>query len=107
MSVWLPVLFEGGTNQPDGPTLPTVPSGADLEVGETAMEVDVPVESFLPPSASSSTSLRAHSTASTDSVVSSPESEHRPAADTPGPPAQRPSGEEAPLSVCPAAPDQL
>lgn len=81
----------GGTNQPDGPTLPTVPSGADLEVGETAMEVDAPVESFLPPSASSSTSLRAHSTASTDSVVSSPESEHRPAADTPGPPAQRPS----------------
>ncbi|XP_055964521.1 DDB1- and CUL4-associated factor 6 isoform X1 [Sorex fumeus] len=81
----------GGTHPSDVSTLSAVPSSADLEVGETAMEVDVPVESFLPPSASSSTSLRAHSTASTDSLVSSPESEHRLAADASGPPTQHQS----------------
>ncbi|XP_054979113.1 DDB1- and CUL4-associated factor 6 isoform X3 [Sorex araneus] len=78
----------GGAQQPEASTLSAVPSSAELEVGETAMDVDVPVESFLPPSASSSTSLRAHSTASTDSLVSSPESEHQLAAAASGPPPQ-------------------
>nr|XP_012639330.1 DDB1- and CUL4-associated factor 6 isoform X5 [Microcebus murinus] len=73
----------GGTSQSDVSTLPTVPSSPDLEVGETAMEVDAPAEQFLQPSASSTMSAQAHlASSSTESphstsLLSSPDSEQR------------------------------
>ncbi|XP_065802399.1 DDB1- and CUL4-associated factor 6 isoform X4 [Muntiacus reevesi] len=72
----------GGTNQSDVSTLPTVPSSTDLEVGETAMEVDTPDEQFLQPSTSSTVSTQGHLTSSTESphstsLLSSPDSEQR------------------------------
>ncbi|XP_043855715.1 DDB1- and CUL4-associated factor 6 isoform X7 [Dromiciops gliroides] len=72
----------GGTNQSDVPAVPTGPSSAELEVGETAMEVDTPAEQFLQSSSSSvsaqvpSTSSSAEGTRST-SLLSSPDSEQR------------------------------
>ncbi|XP_054568305.1 DDB1- and CUL4-associated factor 6 isoform X4 [Eptesicus fuscus] len=75
----------GGTSQSDVSTLPTVPSGTGLEAGDTVMEVDTPAEQFLQPS----TSSMAHSTASptpstSTSLLSSPDSEHRPSAEASG-----------------------
>lgn len=76
----------GGTSQSDVSTLPTVPSGTGLEGGDTVMEVDTPAEQFLQPS----TSSMAHSTASptgsppSTSLLSSPDSEHRPSAEASG-----------------------
>uniref|UniRef100_A0A4W2E1P6 DDB1- and CUL4-associated factor 6 n=1 Tax=Bos indicus x Bos taurus TaxID=30522 RepID=A0A4W2E1P6_BOBOX len=73
----------GGTNQSDVSTLPTVPSSTDLEVGETAMEVDTPDEQFLQPSTSSTVSTQGHlASSSTESphstsLLSSPDSEQR------------------------------
>ncbi|XP_023366547.1 DDB1- and CUL4-associated factor 6 isoform X2 [Otolemur garnettii] len=68
----------GGTSQSDASTLPTVPSSPNLEVSETAMEVDAPAEQFLQPSTSSTMSAQAHSTSSTESPHSaSPDSEQR------------------------------
>ncbi|KAM9690790.1 DDB1- and CUL4-associated factor 6 isoform 6-T6 [Dama dama] len=73
----------GGTNQSDVSTLPTVPSSTDLEVGETAMEVDTPDEQFLQPSTSSNVSTQGHlASSSTESphstsLLSSPDSEQR------------------------------
>ncbi|XP_055259927.1 DDB1- and CUL4-associated factor 6 isoform X2 [Moschus berezovskii] len=72
----------GGTNQSDVSTLPTVPSSTDLEVGETAMEVDPPDEQFLQPSTSSTVSTQGHlASSSTESphstLLSSPDSEQR------------------------------
>ncbi|KAB0388033.1 hypothetical protein FD755_002989, partial [Muntiacus reevesi] len=72
----------GGTNQSDVSTLPTVPSSTDLEVGETAMEVDTPDEQFLQPSTSSTVSTQGHLASSTESphstsLLSSPDSEQR------------------------------
>ncbi|NP_001125965.1 DDB1- and CUL4-associated factor 6 isoform 1 [Pongo abelii] len=73
----------GGTSQSDISTLPTVPSSPDLEVSETAMEVDTQAEQFLQPSTSSTMSAQAHSTPSpTESphstpLLSSPDSEQR------------------------------
>ncbi|XP_045402592.1 DDB1- and CUL4-associated factor 6 isoform X2 [Lemur catta] len=73
----------GGASQSDVSTLPTVPSSPDLEVGETAMEVDAPAEQFLQPSTSSTMSAQAHSTSSSTesphstSLLSSPDSEQR------------------------------
>ncbi|XP_007172531.1 DDB1- and CUL4-associated factor 6 isoform X5 [Balaenoptera acutorostrata] len=73
----------GGTSQSDVSTLPTVPSSTDLEVGETAMEVDTPAEQFLQPSTSSTMSAQAHSASSSTesphsaSLLSSPVSEQR------------------------------
>ena len=77
------MFFEGGTNQSDVSTLPTVPSSTDLEVGETAMEVDTPDEQFLQPSTSSTVSTQGHlASSSTESphstsLLSSPDSEQR------------------------------
>ncbi|CAK6439841.1 unnamed protein product [Pipistrellus nathusii] len=76
----------GGTSQSDVSTLPTVPSGSVLETGDTVMEVDTPAEQFLQPS----TSSMAHSAASSagsppsTSLLSSPDSEHRPSAEASG-----------------------
>ncbi|XP_017901945.1 PREDICTED: DDB1- and CUL4-associated factor 6 isoform X6 [Capra hircus] len=73
----------GGSNQSDVSTLPTVPSSTDLEVGETAMEVDTPDEQFLQPSTSSTVSTQGHlASSSTESphstsLLSSPDSEQR------------------------------
>uniref|UniRef100_A0A8C8Z7K9 DDB1 and CUL4 associated factor 6 n=1 Tax=Prolemur simus TaxID=1328070 RepID=A0A8C8Z7K9_PROSS len=73
----------GGASQSDVSTLPTVPSSPDLEVGETAMEVDAPAEQFLQPSTSSTMSAQAHSASSSTesphstSLLSSPDSEQR------------------------------
>ncbi|XP_068397301.1 DDB1- and CUL4-associated factor 6 isoform X3 [Eschrichtius robustus] len=73
----------GGTSQSDVSTLPTVPSSTDLEVGETAMEVDTPAEQFLQPSTSSMMPAQAHSASSSTesphstSLLSSPVSEQR------------------------------
>ncbi|XP_016057852.1 PREDICTED: DDB1- and CUL4-associated factor 6 isoform X3 [Miniopterus natalensis] len=80
----------GGTSQSDVSTLPMIPSGTGLEAGDTVMEVDTPAEQFLQPSASSTAPTQAHSTASPTgspsslSLLSSPESEHRPSAEASG-----------------------
>ncbi|XP_052593428.1 DDB1- and CUL4-associated factor 6 isoform X5 [Peromyscus californicus insignis] len=72
----------GGTNQSDVSTLPTVPSNPNLEVGETAMDVDVPAEQ-LQPSTSSPVSVPAQAAASaiesphSASLLPSPDSEQR------------------------------
>ncbi|KAM9242809.1 DDB1- and CUL4-associated factor 6 isoform 2-T2 [Dugong dugon] len=73
----------GGTSQSDVSSLPPVPSSTDLEVGETAMEVDTPAEQFLQPSTSSTVSaqaLLASSSAESPhsaSLLSSSDSEQR------------------------------
>ncbi|XP_062960764.1 DDB1- and CUL4-associated factor 6 isoform X6 [Cynocephalus volans] len=73
----------GGTSQSDVSALPTVPSSSDLEVGETAMEVDTPAEQFLQPSTSSTLSAQVPSTSSSTesphstSLLSSPDTEQR------------------------------
>ncbi|XP_027272938.1 DDB1- and CUL4-associated factor 6 isoform X6 [Cricetulus griseus] len=73
----------GATNQSDVSTLPTVPSSPNLEVGETAMDVDAPAEQLLQPSTSCTVSVQAQATASAiespgcTSVLSSPDSEPR------------------------------
>lgn len=73
----------GATSQSDVSTLPAVPSSADLEVGEMAMDVDAPAEQLLQPSVSSAASAQAHPTASSverpqsPSLLSSPDSEQR------------------------------
>ncbi|XP_028720219.1 DDB1- and CUL4-associated factor 6 isoform X3 [Peromyscus leucopus] len=72
----------GGTNQSDVSTLPTVPSNPNLEVGETAMDVDAPAEQ-LQPSTSSPVSDPAQAAASaiesphSASLLPSPDSEQR------------------------------
>ncbi|XP_057625830.1 DDB1- and CUL4-associated factor 6 isoform X4 [Chionomys nivalis] len=79
----------GGTNQPDASTLPTVPSSPNLEVGETAMDVDTPAEQ-LQPSTSSAVSVQAQTAASatesphSPSLLSSPDSEQRQPVEAPG-----------------------
>ncbi|XP_041518334.1 DDB1- and CUL4-associated factor 6 isoform X4 [Microtus oregoni] len=80
----------GGTNQPDTSTLPTVPSSPNLEVGETAMDVDTPAEQLLQPSTSSTVSVQAQAAASatesppSPSLLSSPDSEQRQPVEAPG-----------------------
>lgn len=72
----------GGTNQPDVSTLPTVPSSPNLEVGETAMDVDMPA-ALLQPSTSSTVSVQAQAATApiesprSTSLLSSPDSEPR------------------------------
>lgn len=79
----------GGTNQPDVSTLPTVPSSPNLEVGETAMDVDTPAE-LLQPSTSSTVSVQAEAAAPaiesphSTSLLSSPDSEQRQSVEAPG-----------------------
>lgn len=74
------------SNRGRGRSRPTVPSGTGLEAGDTVMEVDTPAEQFLQPS----TSSMAHSAASptgsppSTSLLSSPDSEHRPSAEASG-----------------------
>ncbi|XP_012877271.1 PREDICTED: DDB1- and CUL4-associated factor 6 isoform X6 [Dipodomys ordii] len=72
----------GGTNQSDVSALPTVPSSPDLEVGETAMDVDTPAEQLLQPSTSSAMSVQPYSVPSSmesphSTLLSSPDSEQR------------------------------
>ncbi|XP_023594197.1 DDB1- and CUL4-associated factor 6 isoform X5 [Trichechus manatus latirostris] len=73
----------GGTSQSDVSSLPPVPSSTDLEVGETAMEVDTPAEQFLQPSTSSTVSAQALLASSSaesppsTSLLSSSDSEQR------------------------------
>ncbi|XP_051003720.1 DDB1- and CUL4-associated factor 6 isoform X2 [Acomys russatus] len=79
----------GGTNQPDISTLPTVPSSPNLEVGETAMDVDVPAEQVLQPSTSSTVSVQAQAAAAVESphsasLLSSPDSAQRQSAEASG-----------------------
>lgn len=80
----------GGTNQPDVSTLPTVPSSPNLEVGETAMDVDTPAEQLLQPSTSSTVSVQAEAAAPaiesphSTSLLSSPDSEQRQSVEAPG-----------------------
>ncbi|XP_050014384.1 DDB1- and CUL4-associated factor 6 isoform X3 [Alexandromys fortis] len=74
----------GGTNQPDASTLPTVPSSPNLEVGETAMDVDTPSEQLLQPSTSSTVSVQAQAAASATESPHSPDSEQRQPVEAPG-----------------------
>ncbi|XP_025781995.1 DDB1- and CUL4-associated factor 6 isoform X4 [Puma concolor] len=80
----------GGTSQSDVSPLPAVPSSSDLEVGETAMEVDPSAEQLLQPSTSSTASAQAHSTSSSTesphstSLLSSPDNEQRQAVEASG-----------------------
>nr|XP_045733484.1 DDB1- and CUL4-associated factor 6 isoform X2 [Mirounga angustirostris] len=73
----------GGTSQSDVSALPAVPSSTDLEVGESAMEVDPSAEQSLQPSTSAAVSAQAHSTSSSTesphstSLLSSPDNEQR------------------------------
>ncbi|XP_031243759.1 DDB1- and CUL4-associated factor 6 isoform X5 [Mastomys coucha] len=79
----------GGTNQPDVSTLPTVPSSPNLDVGETAMDVDTPA-ALLQPSTSSTVSVQAQAAAAaiesprSSSLLSSPDSEPRQSAEASG-----------------------
>lgn len=72
----------GGTNEPDVSALPTVPSSPNLEVGETAMDVDTPA-ALLQPFTSSTGSVQAQAAAAaiesprSTSLLSSPDSEPR------------------------------
>ncbi|XP_021053792.1 DDB1- and CUL4-associated factor 6 isoform X3 [Mus pahari] len=72
----------GGTNQPDVSTLPTVPSSPNLEVCETAMDVDTPA-ALLQPATSSTDPVQAQAATATiesprsSSLLSSPDSEPR------------------------------
>lgn len=74
----------GGTSQSDVSTVPTVPSGAGSEAGDTVMEVDAPAEQLLQPSTSSTVPAQVHAAASpaasppSPPLLSSPDSEHRP-----------------------------
>ncbi|XP_010593288.1 DDB1- and CUL4-associated factor 6 isoform X5 [Loxodonta africana] len=87
----------GGTSQSGVSARPTVPSSTDLEVGETAMEVDTPAEQRLQPSTSSAVSAQAHSASSSaesprsTSLLSSPDSEQRQSAEASGHHAHRQS----------------
>lgn len=80
----------GGTSQSDVSAVPTVPSSPDLEVGETAMDVDAPSDQLLQPSTSSTASAPAHLTSSctesphSTSLLSSPDSEQRQSAEASG-----------------------
>ncbi|XP_062048684.1 DDB1- and CUL4-associated factor 6 isoform X2 [Lepus europaeus] len=80
----------GGTSQSDVSAVPTVPSSPDLEVGETAMDVDAPSDQLLQPSTSSTVSAPAHLTSSSTgsphsaSLLSSPDSEQRQSAEASG-----------------------
>ncbi|KAM4860390.1 DDB1- and CUL4-associated factor 6 isoform 1-T1 [Thomomys bottae] len=79
----------GGTNQSDVSALPTVPSSPDLEVGETAMDIDTPAEQLLQPSTSSTIPVQPYSgPSSTESphstLLSSPDSEQRQSVETSG-----------------------
>ncbi|XP_007531861.1 DDB1- and CUL4-associated factor 6 isoform X6 [Erinaceus europaeus] len=80
----------GGTGQSDVSTLPTVPSSADLEVDEAAMEVDASAEQFLPPSTSSTASAQVHSSPPSaesppsTSALPSPDIEQRQAVEASG-----------------------
>ncbi|XP_004706903.1 DDB1- and CUL4-associated factor 6 [Echinops telfairi] len=73
----------GGSSPSDVPTLPTIPSSTDLEVGEAAMEVDTPAEQFLQPSTSSAMSAQSPPASSSaeslhsTTLLSSPDSEQR------------------------------
>ncbi|XP_077617911.1 DDB1- and CUL4-associated factor 6 isoform X4 [Crocuta crocuta] len=73
----------GGTSQSDASPLPAAPLHSDLEVGETAMEVDPSAEQVLQPSTSSAASAQAHSTSSSaesprsTSLLSSSDNEQR------------------------------
>ncbi|XP_036009819.1 DDB1- and CUL4-associated factor 6 isoform X3 [Mus musculus] len=72
----------GGTNQPDVSTLPTVPSSPNLEVCETAMDVDMPA-ALLQPSTSSTDPVQAQAATAaiesprSSSLLSCPDSEPR------------------------------
>lgn len=87
----------GATSQSDVSTLPAVPSSADLEVGEMAMDVDAPAEQLLQPSVSSAASAQAHSPApsverpQSPPVLSSPGREQRPPVEASGQHAQHQS----------------
>lgn len=93
------LFFKGGTNQPDVSTLPTVPSSPNLEVGETAMDVDTPAEQLLQPSTSSTVSVQAEAAAPaiesphSTSLLSSPDSEQRQSVEAPGQHTHHQSGE--------------
>uniref|UniRef100_A0A8C6H7H6 DDB1- and CUL4-associated factor 6 n=1 Tax=Mus spicilegus TaxID=10103 RepID=A0A8C6H7H6_MUSSI len=72
----------GGTNQPDVSTLPTVPSSPNLEVCETAMDVDMPA-ALLQPSTASTDPVQAQAATAaiesprSSSLLSCPDSEPR------------------------------
>ncbi|XP_032718943.1 DDB1- and CUL4-associated factor 6 isoform X7 [Lontra canadensis] len=80
----------GGTSQSDVSALPTAPSSAGLEVGESAMEVDPSAGQSLEPSTSPAASAQAHPTPSSTespppaSSLSSPDREHRQPAEASG-----------------------
>ncbi|XP_029790837.1 DDB1- and CUL4-associated factor 6 isoform X7 [Suricata suricatta] len=80
----------GGMSQSDASPLPAVPSSSDLEVSDTAMEVDPSAEQLLQPSTSSAVSAQAHSASSSTesphstSLLSSPDNEQRQAVEASG-----------------------
>lgn len=96
--------FEGGTNEPDVSALPTVPSSPNLEVGETAMDVDTPA-ALLQPSTSSTGSVQAQAAAAaiesprSTSLLSSPDSEPRQPVEASGHHTHHQSGEDDILQV--------
>jgi nuclear receptor interaction protein len=97
-------FFEGGTNQPDVSTLPTVPSSPNLEVCETAMDVDMPA-ALLQPSTSSTDPVQAQAATAaiesprSSSLLSCPDSEPRQSVEASGHHAHHQSGEDAILQV--------
>ncbi|XP_058516582.1 DDB1- and CUL4-associated factor 6 isoform X4 [Ochotona princeps] len=77
----------GGMSQSDVSAVPAGPSGSDLELGETAMDVDAPANQFLQASPSSTVSAQAPVTSSpTESQhsTSPPDTEQRHAVEASG-----------------------
>ncbi|XP_058516583.1 DDB1- and CUL4-associated factor 6 isoform X5 [Ochotona princeps] len=90
----------GGMSQSDVSAVPAGPSGSDLELGETAMDVDAPANQFLQASPSSTVSAQAPVTSSpTESQhsTSPPDTEQRHAVEASGRQTHRQS--DSPSSV--------
>ncbi|XP_037023295.2 DDB1- and CUL4-associated factor 6 isoform X2 [Artibeus jamaicensis] len=86
----------GGTSPPEVSTLPTVPSGTGVDVGDAVMDIDTPAEQLLQPPASSPAPAT-ESPPPPPPLQPSPDRELRPAAAASGQHAQRQS--DSPPSV--------
>ncbi|XP_040843488.1 DDB1- and CUL4-associated factor 6 isoform X7 [Ochotona curzoniae] len=90
----------GGMSQSDVSAVPAGPSSSDLELGETAMDVDAPANQFLqasPSSAASAQALVTPSPTESQHFTSSPDTEQRHAVEASGRQTHRQS--DSPSSV--------
>lgn len=93
-------FLKGGMSQSDVSAVPAGPSSSDLELGETAMDVDAPANQFLqasPSSAASAQALVTPSPTESQHFTSSPDTEQRHAVEASGRQTHRQSGEDVSL----------